>query len=85
MYKVFSKKDIKAIVISLIVAMISGRIVWGIAKAVLMGIAGKSFTVAMFITGGFVDAIPGIIIQLILVPIIANRILNGKMQINNKN
>ena len=85
MFKAFSKKDIKATVISLIVAMISGRIVWGVAKVVLMGIAGKSFTVAMFITGGFVDAIPGIIIQLVLIPIIVNRILNGKMQIYNKN
>ena len=55
---------------SLIVAMLSGRIVWGIAKAVLLGVAGKSFTISAFITGGFVDAIPGIVIQLVLIPLI---------------
>lgn len=55
---------------SLIVAMLSGRIVWGIAKAVLLGVAGKSFTISAFITGGFVDAVPGIVIQLVLIPLI---------------
>ena len=53
----------------LITSMIAGRIVWGIAKAVLLGIAGKSFGIQAFIIGGFVDAIPGIILQLILVPL----------------
>ncbi|MBQ9975447.1 MAG: ECF transporter S component [Clostridia bacterium] len=56
--------------LSLILAMLSGRIVWGIAKAVLLGIAGKSFGLAAFITGGFVDALLGIVIQLILIPLI---------------
>ncbi len=56
--------------LSFILAMLSGRIVWGIAKAVLLGIADKSFGLAAFITGGFVDALPGIVIQLILIPLI---------------
>ena len=52
--------------------MISGRIVWGITKAVLLGIASKPFTFEMFIVGGFIDAIPGIIIQFIIIPIVMN-------------
>ena len=56
------------IFISLICSMIAGRIVWGITKAALLGIAGKPFGIEAFIIGGFVDAIPGIILQLILVP-----------------
>lgn len=54
----------------MIAAMLAGRIVWGIAKAVTMGLAGKSFTLAAFIAGGFTEAIPGIILQLLLIPAI---------------
>lgn len=56
--------------LSLIIAMIAGRVVWGIAKAVLLGLLGKPFGITAFITGGFVDAVPGIVLQLILVPLI---------------
>ena len=55
---------------SLVTAMLSGRVVWGITKALLLGIGGKAFTLMAFLTGGFTDALIGIIIQLILVPII---------------
>lgn len=58
--------------ISLISSMIAGRIVWGAAKTVLLGVAGKSFTFALFWAQGFLDAVPGIILQLILIPIIVN-------------
>lgn len=53
---------------SLVISMLCGRVVWGIAKLTLLGFSGKSFTFAAFITGGFVDALPGIILQLLLVP-----------------
>ena len=56
-----------SVYVSLITAMISGRIVWGIAKAVLLGFAQKPYTFAMFVTGGFIDALPGIILQLIMI------------------
>lgn len=69
-YLLFKKKNTAAVYVSLITAMIAGRVVWGIAKAVLMGLGGKAFTFAAFITGGFVDAVPGIIIQLVLIPVI---------------
>ena len=52
----------------LVSSMIAGRIVWGIAKAILLGMANKPFGFEAFIVGGFVDAVPGIILQLILVP-----------------
>lgn len=64
----------------LITAMLSGRIVWGIAKTILLGLKGKPFTFAAFFTGGFADALPGIILQLILIPIIINVIYNRKKQ-----
>ncbi len=59
---------------SLICSMLAGRVVWGIAKAILLGVGGKAFTLQMFIAGAIVDAIPGIILQLVLIPIIINLI-----------
>lgn len=67
LYKILPKKKV-SIYISLIGAMIAGRIVWGIVKSALLG-AGE-FGMTAFVTGGFIEAIPGIIIQIVLIPII---------------
>ena len=48
--------------------MLSGRIVWGIAQMVLLGVGQNGFTYQAFIAGAFLNAIPGIIIQLVLIP-----------------
>ena len=56
--------------VSLITAMLSGRVVWGISKALLLGLKGTAFSFAAFITGGFLDAFLGILLQLILIPFI---------------
>lgn len=70
LYFRIKSKNTKGVYISLLSAMIAGRVTWGISKAVLLGLNGKAFTVSMFITGGFIDAVPGIILQLILIPLI---------------
>ena len=70
LYKRVKKPKTGYLYICLMSAMISGRIIWGIAKTVLLGVAGKTFTIHAFITGGLLDAIPGIVIQLVLIPII---------------
>lgn len=68
------KNQILRIYTSLISSMIAGRIVWGIVKAVLLGVADKKFTFALFWAQGFLDAVPGIILQLILIPLIVSLI-----------
>ena len=55
---------------SLIAAMLAGRVVWGIVQVILLGISGNGFTWQMFMAGAFLNAIPGIIVQLILIPVI---------------
>lgn len=55
---------------ALIIAMLSGRAVLGIANVALLGLSGKSYAWSAFIAGAFVTALPGIIMQLILVPVI---------------
>ena len=54
---------------SLISAMIVGRLIWGAAMYALMTASGKVFTFAAFLAGAITNALPGIIVQLILIPI----------------
>ena len=55
---------------SLIGAMLCGRVVMGVAYAIIFGIAGIPYGMATFVSAAFVTALPGIIIQLIVVPAI---------------
>lgn len=68
------RKSLVVLYISLISAMLAGRVVWGISKALLLGLGGKAFTLAMFVSGGFIDSLPGMILQLILIPFIVKMI-----------
>lgn len=63
-------KKIPYVYASLLSAMIAGRAAWGVASIVLCGIAGSAFSIQIFLAGAFVNAIPGIILQLILIPVI---------------
>lgn len=58
------------IYVSLLTAMIAGRLIWGTAMFICMGINGGAFTFAAFASGAFFNAIPGIIIQIILIPLL---------------
>jgi hypothetical protein len=60
----------KDIVEETIIAMIAGRIVWGLAMLICMGLDVTKFGVTAFISGALLNAIPGIIIQLVLIPIL---------------
>ena len=53
---------------SLIAAMVCGRVVWGAVRVLLTGVASEAFTWQMFMTGALLNAIPGIVLQLILIP-----------------
>ncbi|MBR5506368.1 MAG: ECF transporter S component [Clostridia bacterium] len=64
----------KRLYFSLLVSMVCGRIVWGITKAVLLGVAGKAFAFEAFIAGALIDSLPGILLQLILIPLIVKLI-----------
>ncbi len=53
---------------SLLIAMLAGRVVWGAARAVMSGAGGAAFTWQLFLAEGFVNAVPGIAVQLLLLP-----------------
>ncbi len=69
MYKILPKRRV-SVYGALITAMVVGRIIWGIAMFVCMGATGGSFGLSAFVAGAVTNAVPGIIIQIVLIPII---------------
>ena len=60
-------KKLTAAYVALISAMVIGRVVWGVVTALLL-MSGDGFTFAAFLAGAFANAIPGIILQLLVIP-----------------
>lgn len=69
LYKLLPRKN-TFIYIALVISMIFGRIIWGIVSFFLYGLSGTAFTWKFFMAGAFLNAIPGIIIQILIIPII---------------
>lgn len=69
LYKLLPHKN-AYIFVSLIISMICGRIIWGIVGFFLYGLSGTVFTWEIFLAGAFLNAIPGIAIQIIIIPIV---------------
>ncbi len=67
LYRALPKKT-GMIYVSLIAAMLGGRLVWGAVRAVISGVSDSAFTWAAFISGAFTTAIPGIILHIVLIP-----------------
>ena len=78
MHKTLPGKKI-FIYLSLITSMIIGRIVWGVAMLICTGVSGGVFTFSAFIAGAFLNAIPGIIVQIVLIPILVMILDNPKI------
>lgn len=64
-----SSKNVTNIYLSLIIAMVAGRLVWGAAQVVILGLSDSAFSWAAFWAGAIANAVPGIIVQLILIQI----------------
>ncbi len=56
--------------ISLVPAMLVGRVVGGLAHALVFLSGGPEYTVQMWVAGSFVKTLPGIIAQLVIIPIL---------------
>lgn len=83
LYNALPKKKIN-IYASLIGAMIVGRIVWGFTMFCIMGFDFSKFGLAAFWSGAVVNAIPGIIIQIVLIPIVVILLEKAKLISNKK-
>lgn len=77
MMNIRTKKLYVDLYLSLVVAMVAGRIVSGIAKALIFS-AGE-YSMALWVTGSFVTSLPGIIIQLALIPTVVFALMKARL------
>ncbi len=69
LYRHLPKRTVN-LYVSLVGAMLAGRVVWGVVQAVLSGVTGAAFTWAAFLAGAFVNAVPGILVHILLIPVL---------------
>ena len=69
LYAKLPKKKI-SIYGALLSAMVVGRLVWGAARFVCTGLDASAFGISAFWAGAVATAIPGIIVQIILIPLL---------------
>ena len=70
---------VKALYKCLIPAMIAGRLVWGAARFLCTGLDPSKFGFAAFWAGAFTQAIPGIILHIILIPLLVMALEKAKL------
>jgi len=71
-----------ALYAALLISMITGRLIWGTVRLILAGLTGNSFTWGLFLAGAVLDALPGIILQLILIPILVIAMERAGLSLN---
>ena len=69
LYQKLGKKK-RSIYVALLVAMVLGRLVWGAARLVCAGLDTTAFGLSAFWAGAITTAIPGIIVQIVLIPVL---------------
>jgi len=67
LYAKLSKSPLN-ILVSLVASMLAGRLFWGLAMYVLVGASGGAFGFQAFLGGAFINAWPGIILHIVLIP-----------------
>ena len=70
------------IYVVLLIAMAAGRVVWGVASLVLLGLTGNAFTWKLFIDGAILNAIPGIILHCALIPVLVMAMEQAGLSLN---
>ena len=78
LYRLLPKKPL-SVYVSLLGAMLGGRIVGGLAQLVLLSLNGKGMTGAYFFTEYFVNAWPGMVLQVILIPPVVIAMRHSKL------
>jgi len=71
-------KGVRSIYISLICAMVAGRVVWGAVQVAILGLG--SFPFSAFVAGAVTSAIPGILLQLVLIPLLVGALDKAKIK-----
>ena len=61
-------RKLPSVYFALLAAMIAGRLVWGLARYLCAGLDMTVFGLSAFWAGAVTSAIPGILVQLVLIP-----------------
>lgn len=69
LYRRLPKRPL-GVYITLIFAMVGGRVVWGAVRFFMAGLQGSAFPVSAFLAGAVLNSVGGIVLQLVLVPLI---------------
>lgn len=75
-------KKLSSIYAALISAMIGGRLVWGAVRFVLAGLTSSQFPFSAFLAGAVTTALPGIVVQLVLIPVIVVSLRRARLTSN---
>ena len=67
---------------ALLLAMLGGRLVWGAARYALAGLSGSEFPVSAFLAGAVFNAIPGIILHIVLIPVLVIVLEKARLTLN---
>lgn len=78
MYSILPKKK-GYIYCSLIVAMAVGRLVWGAVQFLCAGLDASEFSFEAFWAGAVTNALPGIVLQLLLIPMLVMLLESAKL------
>ena len=70
LYSLSKWESIRPVYRCVVIAMLAGRVVWGVVQIIQLGVTGGGFTWQMFMAGAFLNAVPGIVVQLILIPVV---------------
>ena len=72
-------KTLPMLFVTLAISMVLGRVVWGFASLFFYGFADRVFTWQIFVTNGFINAVPAVILQFIVIPPIVRAVENAHL------
>ena len=72
-------RNVLNVYVTLVASMLLGRVVWGVASMLLYMANGSQFTFAIFLTGAFVNAVPGIVLHIVIIPPIVLALRKAKI------
>lgn len=81
LYRALPKKK-GYIYVSLVAAMVAGRLVWGLVRFLIAGLQHSTFSAAAFLAGAVTTAVPGILVQLVLIPLLVMTMERAKLVFN---
>ena len=81
LYRLLPRKP-WSIYVSLLVAMVCGRLVWGAARFALAGLSGSEFPFSAFLAGAVTGAIPGIVLHIVLIPLLVMGLERAKLTLD---